>query len=90
MNTNRLHFLVLTLAALALSVLAAACGYRPTPAPPSTPTLEPSPPPANASISGRIWDDLCTITGDTGGALVTPSAGCIQVGEGEYSSQRPT
>ena len=87
MNSTRLRFLVPTLAALVLSAFVAACGTKPTPTPVSTPTLEPSPaPPANASISGRIWGDLCTVTGGTGGAAVAPSAGCIQVGESEYQA----
>ena len=82
MNTNKLHFLVLTLGALALSVLIGACGFWPTPTPLPTPT--PSPLPADGSISGRVWDDLCTVAGGIGGAPLTPSAGCTQVGEDSY------
>ncbi len=39
---------------------------------------------SNAVISGRVWHDLCAISGGEGGEPVTASNGCIRRGEDSY------
>jgi len=60
----------------------------PTPGPTSTstviPTSTPEPAPILASVTGRVWHDLCTVVGGEGGAPLTPSAGCTSTGDGGY------
>jgi len=92
MNTKRV-LAVLVLVVLALGLLAGGLGLwmgraqapRVTPASPvvaSTPTQEVIP--ASASISGRVWHDICAVAGGEGGTLARPSAGCVPDGHGGY------
>jgi hypothetical protein len=60
----------------------------PEPGPTSTlvavPTATAEPKPELASISGRVWHDLCAVAGGEGGTPMIPSAGCVQSGDGSY------
>jgi len=49
-----------------------------------TPSVEPSP--GSASISGRVWHDLCAIAGGEEGSPVNPSGDCIRTGDGGYQA----
>jgi hypothetical protein len=40
--------------------------------------------PATASIGGRVWDDLCTVSGGEGEPSAGPSAGCVPQPDGSY------
>ncbi len=46
----------------------------------------PTPTPSPGSIGGRVWHDLCGITGGEGGAPPTPTPGCVEVGSGVYGA----
>jgi hypothetical protein len=39
---------------------------------------------SNAVLSGRVWHDLCAISGGEGGEAVTASNGCIRLGDDRY------
>lgn len=46
------------------------------------PTLAPTPEPAGlGNISGRVWHDVCAISGGEGGAEATGSEGCVARGD---------
>ena len=65
---------------------------KPTPAPiapvvtVAPPTLEPVDEliPGSASISGRVWHDLCAVAGGEGEVSITPSTGCVRTGDDGY------
>ncbi len=38
------------------------------------------------SIGGRVWHDLCAISGGEGGAPAVPSDGCVELGDGAYQA----
>jgi len=65
---------------------------KPTPAPIAPivtvppPTQEPVDEliPESASISGRVWHDLCAVAGGEGGIPIAPSVGCVQTGDDGY------
>ena len=38
----------------------------------------------SASISGRVWHDLCAIAGSEGGSPIKFSGDCIRTGDGGY------
>ncbi len=50
---------------------------EPTPEPTATPE------PSLASLSGRVWHDLCAIAGGEGDEEAVPSDGCIATADGE-------
>jgi len=54
--------------------------------PDATPTATQEPEPDEASVSGRVWHDLCAIAGGEGGLAVTPSAGCVLSSDGGYQA----
>jgi len=96
MNTKKV-LIALTLVVLTLGVLAGAFGLlsgraqgpRVTPTSVFTP-IAPTPTqgivPEPASISGRVWHDLCAVAGGEGGTAITPSAGCVQSADGGYQA----
>ena len=89
MQANRPYLWFLSvLLVLVVSGLLGACGFRRTATPVETPTPSPSPSPpaATASISGRVWHDVCAVIGSEGAAPLTPSAGCVQVAGGDYQA----
>jgi hypothetical protein len=49
----------------------------------ATATLSPS---ASASISGRVWHDLCAEAVEEGGTPLSPSAGCVPAAAGGYQA----
>ncbi len=52
----------------------------------ATPTATEAPVSATASISGRVWHDLCAVAGGEGGVPLTPSAGCAPARDGDYEA----
>lgn len=49
------------------------------------PTSEaPTPASGSASVSGVVWHDLCAVAGGEGDTPEIPSAGCIQLENGDY------
>ncbi len=101
MNAKKLHLTIFTLVALTLLVLAGAVGLlvgraqapraKPTPIPTVVaplPTQEPigEPTPGSASISGRVWHDLCTVASSAERVPITPSGGCVRVGDGYWAN----
>ena len=47
---------------------------------PSTPT------PSPGAIAGRVWHDLCGVSGGEGGEPATPTPGCIELEDGGYAA----
>ena len=101
MNTRKLGLTTFVLVVLILALLTGAFGLmigraqapkpKLTPVPTfefsdATPTATQEPAAPSASISGRVWHDLCAVTAETEGFALTPSAGCISTGDGGYQA----
>jgi hypothetical protein len=87
MNSMENHLVTSIFALLLCTVMLGACAVStPTESPTATPTQTQTPSPGTLSISGRVWHDLCALSGGEGDVPVTPSAGCAQVGEGRYQA----
>jgi hypothetical protein len=41
---------------------------------------------ANASVSGRVWHDVCALGGGEGGAPADPGPGCIAAADGSFGA----
>ena len=92
MHVKRLNLWFFSvLLVLAVSGLVSACGLARTATPVGetptpSPSPSPSPPAATAAISGRVWHDLCAVTGGEGGTPVALSVGCVQAAGGDYQA----
>jgi hypothetical protein len=51
-----------------------------------TPVVTDEPAPVTASISGRVWHDVCALAGGEGGVPLTPSSGCVPASTGGYEA----
>lgn len=94
MNTKRMALTSLALV-LALAIIVGGIGLivtraqvpRVTVVPTAvvpTPTETDERDPADASISGSVWHDVCALAGGEGGLPLVPSAGCVLAGDGSY------
>ncbi len=93
MNTSsRLPWIVLgttaavvTIVVVGVVLAATALGGlgQPTPLPSATLPLQT---PAPGAITGRVWHDLCAVSGGEAGLPASPGPGCVPAGDGGYTA----
>ena len=74
-----------TIVVIGVTIAAISAGLSDLPTPFPSPTA-PRQTPAPGAISGRIWHDLCAISGGEGGAPASPGPGCIPLEGGIYGA----
>lgn len=78
--------LAVTILVVGVAVAAISANLPDLPTPFPTPTSPPpgTSTPATGSISGRVWHDLCAVSGGEGGVSASPGLGCIPLGDGGF------